>query len=77
MKRMSHYDSELQIFAEPPRDPTIAHLSFLRWLADHGRLEHETMGAPAGEYIADLDDLLVTGWRKEGSGPTASDWSSR
>jgi hypothetical protein len=42
------YDSNLQMFCETPREPDMAKLSFLRWLAEAGRLEHPTYGAPAG-----------------------------
>lgn len=52
MTVIGQYDPELQMFAEPPRDPGVEHLGFLRWLADQGKLEHETMGAPVGKYAA-------------------------
>ena len=48
--RGSHYDPELQMFADQPREPNLARLRFLRWLAEHGRLEHAAAGAPAGAY---------------------------
>lgn len=57
MKVLGHYDPDLQMFTEPTRDPGRAHLRFLRWLAEHGRLEHEAMGAPVGEYVADGDEF--------------------
>jgi hypothetical protein len=53
MKISDCYDSDLQMFTEPPRDPGPAHLSFLRWLAERGRLEHDTVGDPVGEYALD------------------------
>jgi hypothetical protein len=46
----SRYDSELQMFAEQPRDADLAHLRFLRWLGEHGRLEHTPAGPPTGLY---------------------------
>ena len=46
------YDRELQMFVEPPHEPELAHLRFLRWLAEHGRLEHETAGPAVGAYAA-------------------------
>jgi hypothetical protein len=53
----SRYDADLQMFADPPRDPGRTHLGFLRWLAEQGRLEHEAVGAPGGEYASDeLDE---------------------
>ena len=51
--RPGRYDAELQMFAEPAREPDLAWLRFLRWLAEGGRLEHGPLGEPAGEY-ADL-----------------------
>lgn len=44
------YDPDLEMFADPPREPDLDRLRFLRWLMEHGRLEHGPMGAPAGEY---------------------------
>jgi hypothetical protein len=57
VKILGPYDTDLQMFTELPRDPGRAHLGFLRWLAEQGRLEHETAGAAAGEYVTDEDDL--------------------
>ena len=48
--RQSRYDPELQMFAEQPPPPDLARLRFMRWLAEHGRLEHRAAGLPAGEY---------------------------
>ncbi len=45
----SRYDMDLQMFVEPPREPDLAHLRFLRWLCEHGRLERGPAGASAGE----------------------------
>jgi hypothetical protein len=44
------FDPELQMFIEQPRGVDLAHLRFLRWLAEHGQLEHETAGPSVGEY---------------------------
>lgn len=54
VKALGRYDTELQMFAEPPHDPCEAHLGFLRWLAEQGRFEPDTMSA---EYVSDDDDL--------------------
>jgi hypothetical protein len=48
----SRYDPELQMFTDPPREPDPARLRFLRWLCEISRLEHEPVGAPAGQYAA-------------------------
>jgi len=46
------YDSALEMFREAPRPLDPAHLCFLRWLADQGRLEHAPAGPPSGELAA-------------------------
>lgn len=46
----SSYDPEVQMFVERPREPDLARLCFLRWLAEHGQLEHAVAGAPVGSY---------------------------
>ena len=48
----SVFDRQLQMFVEPPHEADLAHLHFLRWLVEHGRLEHETAGSAVGEYAA-------------------------
>ena len=48
--RGSHYDPELQMFMDGPREADLARLRFLRWLAEHGLLEHAAAGPPAGAY---------------------------
>ena len=52
----SQYDAELQMFTDEPREPDLVRLRFLRWLAEHGRLEHETAGDPSGAYVADASE---------------------
>ncbi len=48
------YDPEMQMFADEPRELDLARLGFLRWLAEHGRLEHDPAGPSGGEYAQDL-----------------------
>ena len=43
------YDGTLQMFREVPRTVDIAHLRFLRWLVEEGRLEHLPYGPPSGD----------------------------
>ncbi len=50
MQSIGKYDGELQMFCEPVREPDLARLGFLRWLVEHGQLEHEVFGGPTGEY---------------------------
>ena len=61
MQVVGRYDTDLQMFTESPRDPGRAHLGFLRWLAEHGRLEHETAGAPGGDYVLSEHQLDARG----------------
>ena len=49
MQSIGKYDGELQMFCEPVREPDLARLRFLRWLVEHGELEHAVFGRPAGE----------------------------
>ena len=52
------YDAELQMFTDTPRELNLDRLRFLRWLAEHGRLEH----AAAGESVGPLAlEVLVEG----------------
>ena len=48
--RSNDFDSDLQMFIEASRDPDMARLTFLRWLVDRRRLEHEPAGPPAGDF---------------------------
>ena len=50
MKVLGRYDGSLQMFVAEPRDPDTARLRFLRWLVEHGKLEHEPAGRPGGTY---------------------------
>jgi len=50
--RLRQYDGNLQMFVEPPREPDMARLSFLRWLVERRRLEHEPAGASCGDLVA-------------------------
>jgi hypothetical protein len=46
MRTANRYDGDLQMYVEEPREPDDAHLRFLRWLVEHGRLEHPVAGPP-------------------------------
>jgi hypothetical protein len=41
---LGRYDSELHMFAEPPRELNMARLEFFRWLAERDRREHTRAG---------------------------------
>jgi hypothetical protein len=49
----SRYDPDLQMFADEPREVDLTHLRFLRWLAEHSRLEHDPAGASVHEQLID------------------------
>ena len=48
--RKSNYDGDLQMFVDPPREPDMARLTFLRWLVERRQLEHGPAGAPSGDF---------------------------
>ncbi len=48
MAAMGRYDSTLQMFVQEPRDLDLRRLTFLRWLGERGRLEHEIAGPSSG-----------------------------
>ena len=48
------YDAELQMFVvDRPREPDVTRLRFLRWLGEHGKLEHQTAGRSVGIFAGD------------------------
>jgi hypothetical protein len=49
MNNTLQYDADLQMFREAPQPVNVAHLRFLRWLIEQGRLEHPPAGPPSGE----------------------------
>ncbi len=49
MESTRHYVGDLQMFCGKPREINVAHLRFLRWLVEQGRLEHPPAGPPSGE----------------------------
>jgi hypothetical protein len=51
MKDVQRYDGDLEMFCETASTINVAHLAFLRWLADRGRLEHLTAGPPSGPFV--------------------------
>jgi hypothetical protein len=52
MAAMGTYDTALQMFVQAPRPVDMSRLSFLRWLAEHGRLEHQIEGPSTGSLVA-------------------------
>jgi hypothetical protein len=45
--RSCRFDPDLGMFIEPPRDPDLARLWFLRWFIERGRLEHRHARMPS------------------------------
>ena len=48
MAAMGRYDSTLEMFVQEPRDLDLRRLTFLRWVGERGRLEHEVAGPSSG-----------------------------
>ena len=51
MAAMGPYDSTLQMFVQTPRPIDMTRLTFMRWLAEHGRLEHHIAGPSSGPLV--------------------------
>lgn len=48
---MGPYDSSLQMFIQAPREVDMRRLAFMRWLAEHGKLEHDIAGPASGPFF--------------------------
>ena len=48
MTPINGYDPSLQMFLKASQAPDLAHLRFLRWLAERVLLEHPMAGPPSG-----------------------------
>jgi hypothetical protein len=60
MKDTKSFDSDLQMFRERPKSVNLAHLQFLRWLIEQGRLNHPPVRPPSGELAeATAEDALL------------------
>ena len=51
MAAMGPYDSALQMFVQTPQPIDMSRLSFMRWLAEQGRLEHFIAGPSSGPLV--------------------------
>lgn len=47
---MKNFDGELGMFREEDVAVDYARLSFVRWLVEHGKLEHRPAGPPSGPF---------------------------
>ena len=54
MKPVGRYDPVLQMFVEELREPDLRRLTFMRWLVEHGRLEHPASGPASGQLTVAL-----------------------
>jgi hypothetical protein len=50
MNDLQSYDADLEMFRQESRPVNFAHLRFLRWLSEQGRLEHVPVAPPGGEF---------------------------
>lgn len=50
MQTVPSYDGDLEMFRELPASVNVAHLRFLRWLIEQGRLEHPPAGPTTGIF---------------------------
>jgi len=51
MAARGRYDSTLQMFVQETRDLDLGRLTFLRWLGEQGRLEHDIAGPSSGPML--------------------------
>jgi hypothetical protein len=51
MAAMGSYDSTLQMFVQKPQPIDMSRLSFMRWLAEQGKLEHPMAGPSSGPLV--------------------------
>ncbi len=59
MKDTKSYDGDLEMFREAPKTINVAHLEFLRWLSEQGRLEHKPLGPSSGDLVETANAPLV------------------
>jgi len=57
---MASYDGSLQMFVHAPKDVDIRRLVFMRWLAEHGKLEHATAGPSSGPFAIQAESQNAT-----------------
>ncbi len=50
MKNVQRYEGDLDDFRDLPVGVNVAHLRFLRWLIEQGRLEHPAAGPSTGMF---------------------------
>jgi len=60
MAAMGPYDSTLQMFVQTPQPIDMSRLSFMRWLAEQGKLEHRVAGPPSGPLVTRTGSAQAT-----------------
>jgi hypothetical protein len=55
---VSSFDSDLQMFREAPKLVDVAHLEFLRWLIEHGRLDHPSALSSSDDLDGEAEPTL-------------------
>lgn len=55
MAAMGPYDSTLQMFVQTPQPIDMSRLTFMRWLAEHGKLEHHIAGPSSGPLVGQVN----------------------
>jgi hypothetical protein len=56
---IGRYDGNLQMFVEESRPISLNRLGFLRWLIEHGQLEHSAAGPPSGPLVAPTEPAVA------------------
>ena len=53
------YDADLRMFREAAKPVNVAHLRFLRWLVEHGKLDSPPAGPSSGSFAESLASPAV------------------
>jgi hypothetical protein len=56
MDGIGRYDGNMQMFVQEAQSPDLRRLRFLRWLVEHGRYDHPSMGPASGELADTIAD---------------------
>ncbi len=59
MKSLGKFDSSLQMFVQQPHEINLQQLQFMRWLGEHGRLEHAIAGPSSGPLVDGHEALPI------------------
>lgn len=59
MTEIGKFDTEVQMFVEPPHDARMNHLLFFRELMDRGKFGRKPLSTPRGEFVFRLSDQQI------------------